>query len=177
MSSASRLIWINGPFGGGKTSVAKALVRQLDGAVFFDPERIGVLLREIVPASTGDFQDLPQWRDLWVRTASTLIDHGTAVIVMPMTVTRREYYLEVNAGLHATGAQVNHVVLDASRAALERRIEHNVDEPPRTRGWRMGKLPEFLAARPWLLAAADLAIATDDCRSKARQPESRSTSS
>lgn len=59
---------------------------RLDGAVLFDPELAGFLLREVLPVPSGDFQDLPEWRDLWVRTASTLIDHGTDTVVMPMTV-------------------------------------------------------------------------------------------
>ena len=38
------VVWINGAFGVGKTSVARALVRQWDGAALFDPEGVGALL-------------------------------------------------------------------------------------------------------------------------------------
>jgi AAA domain len=156
------LIWINGPFGGGKSSTAKTLVGNLGGAVLFDPEHVGFLLREILPVPTGDFQDLPEWRDLWVRTASALIDHGSDVVVMPMAVHRREYFEEVVRELRDTGACVHHIVLDASEATLNRRIAQDGTEPRRAQEWRAAKISQFTDARNWLLPAADLTVATDD---------------
>lgn len=35
------IIWINGAFGSGKTSVADLLVRNLQNSMIFDPEEIG----------------------------------------------------------------------------------------------------------------------------------------
>lgn len=167
MSSASDLIWINGPFGGGKSSVANALVNRLDGAVLFDPEHVGYLLREILPVPTGDFQDLPQWRDLWVRTASTLIDHGAQVVVMPMSVHRQDYFEQVSDGLRSTGAGLCHVLLDVSEPMLHRRIDLAADEPPHTKAWRAGKVSAFMAARDWLIAEASLTVTTDGLSAEA----------
>ncbi|GAB2839132.1 AAA family ATPase [Lentzea nigeriaca] len=57
------LIWINGPFGGGKTATAFELHRRLAGSVESDPEHVGFgLHRMLPPALRGDFQDLPAWR-------------------------------------------------------------------------------------------------------------------
>jgi len=162
LTSAARLVWINGPFGGGKTSAAKALVARLDDAVLFDPEYLGLVLREMLPVPTGDFQDLPQWRDLWVRTAATLVDHGSRVIVMPMTVLRREYFDEVMNGLRGTGARLDHVVLDTPPSVLRRRIDADHAEPPNARAWRLEKLAQFMEAREWLLPAASLTFDTDE---------------
>lgn len=156
------LIWINGPFGGGKSSVARALVELLDGSVLFDPEYIGFLLREILPVPTGDFQDLPQWRDLWVRTAATLTDHGSRIVVMPMTVQRRAYVEEVVGGLRRIDARVHHVVLDAMETTLLRRIAEDSVEPEHAREWRTAQLPRFMDARRWLLPAADVIVQTDE---------------
>jgi hypothetical protein len=160
--SRSRLIWINGPFGGGKSSAAKVLVTRLAGAVLFDPEHVGFLLREILPVPTGDFQDLPEWRDLWVRTASTLIDHGSDIVVMPMAVHRQGSFEEVINGLRETGASVHHIVLDASEATLHRRIDQDATESRHAKEWRAAKISQFIDARGWLLPAADLTITTDD---------------
>jgi hypothetical protein len=156
------LIWINGPFGGGTSSAAKALVGGLDGAVLFDPEHIGFILREILTVPTGDFQDLLQWRDPWVRTASTLIDHGSDIVVRPMAVHRQEYFEEIIGGLRDTGACVHHIVLDASEATLRRRIDQDATEPRHASDWRAAKISQFIDARRWLLPAADLTITTDD---------------
>src|ERR1700733_6065013 len=63
------IIWINGAFGAGKTTLAEELSRRLPEAVLFDPEYVGYLLRHWVPVPTGDFQDLPSWRELVIATA------------------------------------------------------------------------------------------------------------
>ncbi len=156
------MIWINGPFGGGKSSVARRLVELLDGSVLFDPEFVGFLLREVLPVPTGDFQDLPQWRDLWVRTAATLVDHGSEVVVMPMTVQRRDYVEEVLGGLRQIDARVHHVVLDATEATLLHRIDWDSVEPEHAKEWRTAQLPRFMDARRWLLPAADVVVQTDE---------------
>lgn len=57
------LVWVNGPFGGGKTQTAYELQRRLPGSAVCDPERVGFgLHRMLPPALRGDFQDLPAWR-------------------------------------------------------------------------------------------------------------------
>ena len=58
------LVWINGPFGVGKTQTAHELQRRLPGSVICDPEQIGFGLHRAMPATLrGDFQDLAAWRD------------------------------------------------------------------------------------------------------------------
>jgi hypothetical protein len=69
------IIWINGSFGAGKTTLAGELKRRMPEAVLFDPEYVGYILREWVPVPTGDFQDLPSWRELVIETAVTLRRH------------------------------------------------------------------------------------------------------
>jgi len=66
------LIWINGAFGAGKTSVARELSRRFPDAMEFDPEQIGFMLRRMIAARDrpSDFQDVDLWRELTVRTAT-----------------------------------------------------------------------------------------------------------
>ena len=45
------LVWINGPFGGGKTATAYELERRLPGSVVCDPEHLGFGLRRMIPAA------------------------------------------------------------------------------------------------------------------------------
>lgn len=57
------LLWINGPFGGGKTQTAYELKRRLPGSVVCDPEHVGFgPHRTLPPGLRGDFQDLRAWR-------------------------------------------------------------------------------------------------------------------
>lgn len=51
------LLWINGPFGGGKTQTAFELQRRLRGAMVSDPEHAGFGLHRMVPRELrNDFQ-------------------------------------------------------------------------------------------------------------------------
>ena len=42
------IVFINGPFGVGKTTVAERLVGRLPGSLLFDAELVGSFLRRIV---------------------------------------------------------------------------------------------------------------------------------
>lgn len=69
------IVWLNGAFGAGKSTVAVALRELTPGARLFDPEYVGFLLRRFVPIPTGDFQDLPLWRELVVAHLAGLAGH------------------------------------------------------------------------------------------------------
>lgn len=59
------IIWINGPFGAGKTTLAKRLRDRRSKSLIFDPEEIGFVVKETVPMpASGDYQDLPLWLSL-----------------------------------------------------------------------------------------------------------------
>ncbi|MCV5472140.1 AAA family ATPase, partial [Escherichia coli] len=61
------IIWINGPFGAGKTTLAKRLRDRRSKSLIFDPEEIGFVVKETVPMpASGDYQDLPLWRGLTI---------------------------------------------------------------------------------------------------------------
>ncbi len=55
------IIWLNGGFGAGKTTLAEELHRRLPDAVVYDPEDVGLMLWKWMPPN-GDFQHLPSWR-------------------------------------------------------------------------------------------------------------------
>jgi hypothetical protein len=166
MPSAPALVWLNGAFGAGKSSVAAELQTRGDGVVVFDPEQVGFLLRGIVPVPTGDFQDLPPWRELVVATAVSLHRHSRSTIVAPMTVLRRTYLHEILSGLHAHGVDVLQVLLDAPDAELRRRITRDTTLPTRdgiaerSTQWRLAKLDDYVTARHWLRDEADVVVDT-----------------
>jgi hypothetical protein len=71
------LLWINGPFGGGKSTTARELHSRLPGSLICDPELLGFGLHRMLPPELrSDFQDFPAWRqgvyevlDLALRSA------------------------------------------------------------------------------------------------------------
>ena len=116
------ICWINGAFGVGKTTTAKALAKQWTGSHLFDPEQIGFMLRKVLPreVQTADFQDLPLWRQLTVVTLTDLARQRP--IIVPMTLVNQEYFDEIVGALRRDGLDVYHFTLLASRDTLRKRI-------------------------------------------------------
>lgn len=49
------IIWINGSFGVGKTTVAEKLKDKIDKSIIYDPEKIGMFLSNTLPTKENDF--------------------------------------------------------------------------------------------------------------------------
>ncbi|MEO7844906.1 MAG: AAA family ATPase [Nocardioides sp.] len=117
------LIWINGPFGGGKTQTASELVRRLPGAVVCDPEHVGFGLHAMTPpALRGDFQDLRSWRSGVVEVLDLALRGQPGPVVVPMTITVPAYFEEVVGTLRDRGHRVHHVALLADREVVLERL-------------------------------------------------------
>lgn len=87
------LLWINGPFGGGKTQTAYELNRRLSGSVVCDPEHVGFgLHRMMPPALRSDFQNLPAWRQGVYEVLDLALTQQDGVVIAPMTLVEPAYY-------------------------------------------------------------------------------------
>ena len=118
------LVWIDGAFGAGKTSVAKALARRWPAALTFDPEQLGFLLRRVVPPDlrTRDFQEMPLWRQLVRQTAAGLTEHYQRPLIVPMALPDPRTRDEILGELRRSGLDVRHILLLASEPTLRRRL-------------------------------------------------------
>ena len=125
------VIWLNGAFGVGKTTVARALAAELSGALILDPEDIGRMLRQVIPAGlrTSDFQDIPSWRRLTVATIESLLRDHPGTLIVPMTVVDPTYFDETVGRLRRAGITVHHVTLAASPRTIRRRLLWRVSVP------------------------------------------------
>jgi hypothetical protein len=121
------IIWINGPFGIGKTHTAFELHRRIPGSQVFDPEKIGYFARKIIPKNLAkaDFQDYPFWRSA-NREMLDYLDRDGSVIIVPMTLVSAEYYDQIIAPLKA-GHDVRHFTLMASKQTVEDRLKKRFD--------------------------------------------------
>ena len=115
VARAPAVIWLNGAFGVGKTTIAELLVERIDGATLVDPEVIGEMLRELLPASwqEDDWQDIPLWRSLTCEAIAGLVDEGRTPLVIPMTLVQPAYFAEIVGGLRRSGVDVRHFALVA----------------------------------------------------------------
>lgn len=120
------LIWINGPFGVGKTQTAYELARRT-GSIVCDPEEVGFGLHRMTPpAMRGDFQDLPAWRQGVVDVLHEVLQRTDRPVVAPMTVVNPQYFDETVGRLRELGHPVHHVALLARRETVERRLRERV---------------------------------------------------
>ncbi|MEJ2970503.1 hypothetical protein WDK08_07475, partial [Escherichia coli] len=90
------IIWINGPFGAGKTTLAKRLRDRRSKSLIFDPEEIGFVVKETVPMpASGDYQDLPLWRGLTIAAVREIRRNYSQDIIIPMTLVHPDYLTEI----------------------------------------------------------------------------------
>lgn len=93
------ILLLNGAFGIGKTTVARALGRRLPHSLVFDPEPIGVALQRaarLAGRNVDDFQDLPSWRALTV-TGLRVARVFWPRILVPMAFSNTTYLDEIRA--------------------------------------------------------------------------------
>jgi predicted kinase len=145
------IIWLNGGFGAGKTTLAEELHRRLPDAVLYDPEQVGVMLWKFMRPNS-DFQDLPSWRELVVATALSLRRHHADTLIVPMTLIRDAYRAEILDALAAAGEDVLHVFLELDANVLRQRLNAREVYPPdpeveqRAREWGLGKVEAAVTA-------------------------------
>lgn len=117
------LVWINGPFGGGKTQTAHEIHRRLPGSVLCDPEHVGFGLHRMTPAPLrGDFQDLPAWRQGVYEVLDLVLRKHDGPVIAPMTLVEPGYFHEIIGRLRERGHDVRHFALLADRETVLRRL-------------------------------------------------------
>jgi len=145
------IIWLNGAFGAGKTTLAEELGRRLPEAVVYDPEDVGLMLWKWMRPN-DDFQDLPSWRELVVATALSLRRHHADTLIVPMSLIRDAYRAEILGGLADAGEEVLHVFLEADVGVLRERlsarapIPHNPGTNQPALEWAMSRVEAAIVA-------------------------------
>jgi hypothetical protein len=128
------VLWLNGPFGVGKTTVARLLTdRRL-----VDPEHIGFVMRRTFWRGR-DYQDVPLWRRLVARQVRLAARRGP--IVVPMTIVRRDVLDDLRRAIPA----MRMVVLDASADVIAARADADRIDPA-ARQWRIDNLERCVTA-------------------------------
>jgi len=140
------LVWINGPFGVGKTQTAFALRRRLPGSFVCDPEQLGFGIQRMTPPGLrGDFQDVPLWREGVYRLLDRNLGLSQGVTLVPMTLVNPVYFGEIVGRLREDGHTVHHVALMASHETLLRRLRSRGKGPGSWGARQIGRCLEGLA--------------------------------
>lgn len=159
------LLWINGPFGGGKTQTAYELHRRLPGSVVCDPETVGFGLHRMMPARLrGDFQDFPSWRQGVVEVLDHVLREHDGPVIAPMTVAEPRYFAETVGRLREQGHDVRHFALLAQRATVLDRL--------RDRGLGLAPILKAVGRGDLLLRREQFAVdRLDYCLEQLGKPE------
>lgn len=159
------LLWINGPFGGGKTQTAFELHRRLPGSVVCDPEMVGYgLHRTMPPQLRFDFQDFPSWRQGVFEVLDHVLRGHEGVVIAPMTVADPRYFDETVGRLRGAGHDVRHFALLARRETVLDRL--------RDRGLGFAPVLRAVGQGDLLLRAEQFAVdRLDFCLEQLRKPE------
>ena len=122
------IIMINGTFGVGKTSVARALTGAVAHSMIYDPEIVGTALRYLTDGvrapeeDTDDFQDIALWPEMTVVTAARLYRQYGRALIVPMTLAHPEYLAVIRRGLAAIAPPLHHFCLVASLDTIAARL-------------------------------------------------------
>jgi 2-phosphoglycerate kinase len=119
------IVYLNGAFGVGKTTVAKLLIAELPAAVLFDPESVGTILSETLSRidPKDDFQAYSSWTvlvDAFLRELRASYPH--ACIVVPMSLLNDEIREDVRRRMREIDRAFFAFTLIAQREELRRRI-------------------------------------------------------
>lgn len=131
---APDILWLNGAFGAGKTTVARLLTDR----TLVDPERIGFVMRRTFWRGR-DYQDVPLWRRLVVRQVRRAARRGP--VVVPMTIVRRDVLDETIGRL--SGVRLVALVVPADELAA--RIAGDTSDPA-ANPWRREQIERCVTA-------------------------------
>ncbi|HGA1281555.1 TPA: hypothetical protein ACIRIJ_001536, partial [Streptococcus suis] len=82
------IIWLNGPFGVGRTTLANILHKRIENSYLYDPELLGDFLQHQLPQTVcpENFQDYSVWRQSIYKIVFDLATKTDKIIIIPMTI-------------------------------------------------------------------------------------------
>lgn len=117
------IIWISGPYGAGKSTLAEALANRMEHALIFDAEEVGNAVRENYPDCPYGyiFEDYPLWGEFCYKLLKDIHENFHRDIIVPMTLLRRESYRIIRK-LRRAGIMTELIILEASHQSVHDRI-------------------------------------------------------
>jgi len=118
------IIWINGAYGAGKSTIAEELQTQMANSYLYDPENAGNFIRDNLPGALwlDDFQEYPVWRSIQAGMLLELDKRHDGNVIVPMTIVNQTFYREICDTLLSHGVVIKMFLLCASADVLHERL-------------------------------------------------------
>ena len=117
------IIWLSGPYGVGKSTLAGYLASKMEGARIFDAEEVGNAVRDSYPDCPYGyvFEDYPLWGEFCCRLLKDVHETFHRDLIVPMTLMRKESF-RIIEDLRRAGIDTKLIILDASHETVRGRI-------------------------------------------------------
>lgn len=137
------IIWINGPCGVGKSTLAEALQQKLPNSFLFDAELVGDAIRENLPDQFRHetYEEFPLWHEMCCRLLKELSAIYSGHVFVPMTLKRPESHRAIIRHLRDAGVSVTHIMLEADPETVHDRILMRGEEE---NCWCIQQIPDCL---------------------------------
>ena len=118
------IIWINGPYGIGKSTLAEEISKRIQPSFIFDAEKVGDAVRDNFPQQffKETFEEFPLWHEMCYKLLKKLDEVYPGCVLVPMTLTRLESCTSIIERLKCDGVDVWHIMLEADYEAIRERI-------------------------------------------------------
>lgn len=118
------IIWLNGPYGVGKSTLAEKVRERVSQCFLFDAELVGDAVRENFPEQffKETYEEFPVWLEICRKLLKELDSKFDGCILVPMTLIRPDSVEAIVGGLKSDGVRILHVLLDASPETIWNRI-------------------------------------------------------
>ncbi len=119
------IYWINGPYGVGKSTLAKYLHSQNPNSFIFDAEVVGNAVRDNLPQELFKGYIFEEY-DMWFKTIIEMLLEITSKydgdIYVPMTLVYPESFSKIKISLEDKGIKIKHILLVSDYPTIRSRI-------------------------------------------------------
>ena len=151
------VIWISGPYGVGKSTLAEYMQSKMKDALIFDAEEVGNAVRDNYPDHPYGFifEDYELWGDFCYKLIKDIHENFHKNVIVPMTLLRQNSY-RIIENLRKDGIDTHLVVLEADHQTVHDRI---LDRGEKEGCWCMENID---LSREGTAALPGIHVATDD---------------
>lgn len=124
------ILWLNGPYGVGKSTVADVLHSLLPESFIFDAEQVGNAIRDNLPPELfrETFEEYPLWLEMCAHLLLESNENSNSHVIVPMTL-KRSSSIAIFQQLRDAGAEARHIILEADESLVHHRIVERGEEP------------------------------------------------